>query len=77
MGVVYIKLAQMFSTQSFGNIFTEEDKHILSSIYSNCRYMKFDEVKKLIEKEYNKPIDELFEYIEEKSQVHKANIGKL
>lgn len=36
MGVVYIKLAQMLATQNFGNLFTEEDRLILSSISDNC-----------------------------------------
>ena len=32
MGIVYIKLAQILATQNFGDLFTEEDRKILSSI---------------------------------------------
>lgn len=46
MGIVYIKLAQMLATQNFGNLFTEKDRQILSSICDNCNPISYDEIEK-------------------------------
>lgn len=35
MGIVYIKMAQMLATQNFGNLFTEEDRLLLSTNNDN------------------------------------------
>lgn len=79
MGVVYIKLAQILATQNFGEIFTEEDRILLSSLCDNCNVISFSKIKGIIEKEYGKNIDEIFLSIEDRpigaasiSQVHKA-----
>lgn len=81
MGLVYIKLAQILSTQNYGNLFSEEDRKILSSICDNCNIVPFNDIKKIIENEYGDSIDNLFEWIDEKplgsasiSQVHKAKL---
>ena len=77
LGVVYIKLAQILATQNFGNIFSEEDRKILSSICDDVNPVSFDKIKKRIESEYSKDINEIFSYIDNKplgsasiSQVH-------
>lgn len=81
MGIVYIKLAQILSTQNVGNVFTEEDRRYLSSICDNCKPISFDKIKSIIESEYNKSLDEIFSSIEEQpvgsasiSQVHRATL---
>ena len=81
MGVVYIKLAQMLSAYSFGHLFTEKDRVILSSVCSSCKYMSFDEVKQILEKEFQCSLNDLFISVEpipigaaSISQVHKATL---
>ena len=44
MGVVYIKLAQILATQNFGNLFTEKDRQMLSSVCDNCNPIGYDEM---------------------------------
>ncbi len=79
MGIVYIKLAQILATQNFGEIFTEKDRRILSSICDNVNPVSFDIIKKCILSEYGKKVNEVFSYIDKSpvgsasiSQVHKA-----
>lgn len=79
MGIVYIKFAQILATQNFGSLFTEEDRKMLSSICDDCMSIPFEQIREIIEKEYNLPIEEIFSYIDPKpigaasiSQVHKA-----
>lgn len=79
MGIVYIKLAQILATQNFGNLFTEEDRQVLSSICDNCQPIDFAEIKAILEKEYGQKLVQVFESIDEEpigsasiSQVHKA-----
>lgn len=79
MGIVYIKLAQILATQNFGNLFTEEDRKILSSICDDCNPLPFSEIKEIIEKEYSCSINDMFTSIDpipvgsaSISQVHKA-----
>lgn len=79
MGVVYIKLAQILSTQNYGNIFTEQDRVVLSSICDHCNPISFNQIKVIIEKEYGCSIEDMFNSIEilpvgsaSISQVHKA-----
>lgn len=81
MGVVYIKLAQILATQNFGNLFTEDDRIVLSSICDNVNPISFNEIKSVIEEEYKKSIDEIFSYVHDVpvgsasiSQVHKASL---
>ena len=78
-GIVYIKLAQMLATQNFGNLFTEEDRKMLSSICDDCNPISFNEIEKILKKEYGKDLSKVFDCIEEEpigsasvSQVHKA-----
>lgn len=79
MGVVYIKLAQILATQNFGNLFTEEDRLLISGICDDINIISFEEIRKVIESEYGKKIEEIFSYIDENpvgaasiSQVHRA-----
>ena len=79
MGIVYIKLAQMLATQNYGNLFTEEDRKILSSICDDCNPISYDEVEEILEQEYGTNLDNIFNFIEKKpvgsasvSQVHRA-----
>lgn len=79
MGIVYIKLAQMLATQNFGNIFTEEDRQILSSICDNCNPISYDKIEKILKEEYGDSLENIFSFIEHKpvgsasvSQVHRA-----
>lgn len=79
MGVVYIKLAQILATQNFGNLFTEEDRILISGICDDINIISFEEIKKVIESEYGKSLEDIFLSIEETpvgaasiSQVHKA-----
>ena len=81
MGIVYIKLAQMLATQNFGNLFTEKDRQILSSICDNCNPISYDEIEKILEHEYGEDLEKTFSYIEKKpvgsasiSQVHMARL---
>lgn len=79
MGVVYIKLAQMLATQNFGNLFTEKDRQMLSSICDNCNPISFDEIEGILKREYATDLENIFSFIEHKpvgsasvSQVHRA-----
>ena len=79
MGVVYIKLAQMLATQNFGNLFTEKDRQMLSSICDNCNPISYDEIEKILKQEYGGNLDNVFSFIEKEpvgsasvSQVHRA-----
>ena len=79
MGVVYIKLAQILATQNFGNLFTEKDRQILSSICDNCNPISYNEIKKILKQEYGIDLKNIFSFIERKpvgsasiSQVHRA-----
>lgn len=80
MGIVYIKLAQMLATQNFGNLFTEEDRKMLSSICDDCNPIDYQEIEKILKQEYGN-LDTIFEYIDPKplgsasiSQVHRAKL---
>lgn len=79
MGVVYIKLAQMLATQNFGNLFTEKDRQILSSICDNCNPISYEEIEEILKREYGTNLENIFSFIEKKpvgsasvSQVHRA-----
>ncbi len=79
MGVVYIKLAQILAMQNYGNLFTENDRILLSKICDHCKPIHFKKIKKIIEKEYGCSIEEKFRYVDPNpvgsasiSQVHKA-----
>lgn len=78
-GIVYIKLAQMLATQNFGNLFTEKDRQMLSSICDDCNPISYNEVERILKKEYGNDLGKIFKCIEEEpvgsasvSQVHKA-----
>ncbi len=79
MGVVYIKLAQMLATQNFGNLFTENDRQMLSSICDNCNPISYEEIEEILKQEYGTNLENVFSFIEKKpigsasvSQVHRA-----
>lgn len=79
MGLVYIKLAQILATQNFGDLFTEEDRQILSSICDNCNPISYDEVEITLKQEYGTDPKDIFRFIERQpvgsasvSQVHRA-----
>lgn len=79
MGIVYIKLAQMLATQNFGNLFTEKDRQMLSSVCDDCNQISFKEIEKILKQEYGSYLENIFTFIEEKpvgsasvSQVHRA-----
>jgi len=79
MGVVYIKLAQMLATQNFGNLFTENDRQMLSSICDNCNPISYEEIEEILKQEYGTNLENIFSFIEKKpvgsasvSQVHRA-----
>jgi len=57
MGIVYIKLAQMLATQNYGNLFTEEDRKMLSSICDACNPIDYDEILDILKEEYDKKLD--------------------
>ena len=79
MVVVYIKLAQMLATQNFGNLFTEEDRRMLSSICDDSKSINYEEIEEILNREYGEKLNDIFEVIEHEplgsasiSQVHKA-----
>ncbi len=79
IGVVYIKLAQMLATQNFGNLFTENDRKMLSSICDNCNPISYEEIEEILKQEYGTNLEDIFSFIEKKpvgsasvSQVHRA-----
>ena len=79
MGIVYIKLSQMLATQNFGNLFTENDRQMLSSICDGCNPILYSEIEEILREEYGKDLENMFRFIEQKpvgsasvSQVHRA-----
>lgn len=79
MGVVYIKLAQILATQNFGNLFTEEDRKMLSSICDDCNPISYDEIEEILKQEYGTDLNNIFSFIDKTpvgsasvSQVHRA-----
>lgn len=79
MGVVYIKLAQILATQNYGDLFTERDRIVLSSICDECNPVDFSKIKRILNERYERPLDEIFASIDEHpigsasvSQVHRA-----
>lgn len=79
MGIVYIKLAQILAMQSYGNLFTEQDRIDLSSICDNCNPIPYSKIVHMIESEYQCKITDMFQKVYEEpigsasiSQVHKA-----
>ncbi len=82
MGIVYIKLAQILATQNYGNIFTEKDRQMLSSICDNCNPISYEEVEKILKQEYGNDLSSIFSFIEKEplgsasvSQVHRAMLN--
>lgn len=81
MGVVYIKLAQILATQNYGNLFTEKDRQVLSSICDNCNPIPFKNIEDILKEEYGEDLSNIFTYIEKApvgsasiSQVHRATL---
>lgn len=79
MGIVYIKLAQILATQNYGNLFTETDRLILSSICDDCNPISYDEILEILKQEYQEDLDNIFSFIDKTpvgsasvSQVHRA-----
>lgn len=79
MGVVYIKLAQMLATQNFGDLFTEDDRKMLSEICDNCNIIDYEEIEKILKDEYGSNLENIFSFIEKEpigsasvSQVHRG-----
>lgn len=79
MGVVYIKLAQVLATQNYGNLFTEEDRILLSGICDDCNPISYDEVENFLKVEYGNDLSKIFRSIDQQpigsasvSQVHHA-----
>lgn len=79
MGIVYIKFAQILATQNYGNIFTENDRKMLSSICDDCNPISFEEIEVFLKEEYGENLNNVFSYIDVNpigsasiSQVHKA-----
>ena len=79
MGIVYIKLAQILATQNFGNLFTEEDRKMLSSICDDCNPISYDEIEEVLKQEYGNNLNNIFSFIDKNpvgsasvSQVHRA-----
>lgn len=78
MGIVYIKMAQMLATQNYGNLFTEEDRQMLTSICDDCNQIDYEEIEKILKQEYG-DLNNIFSFIDHKpvgsasvSQVHRA-----
>lgn len=81
MGITYIKFAQILSTQNYGNLFTEEDRKILSSICDNVNPISYSKIYDILQEEYNNEVDDVFDFIDSKpigsasiSQVHRARL---
>ena len=79
MGIAYIKLAQILSTQNIGKLFTEEDRIILSELCDDCEKVSYSYIETILNKEYDRNINEIFLSIDPNpigsasiSQVHKA-----
>lgn len=60
MGIVYIKLAQILSTQNIGKFFTEEDRIILSDLCDDCEKVSYSYIETILNKEYDRNINEIF-----------------
>lgn len=81
MGIVYIKLAQILATQNYGQLFTESDRKILSSICDNCQPLESSEIKRILKSTYGAKFSQIFAQIDEVplgsasvSQVHRARL---
>ncbi len=79
MGIVYIKLAQILATQNFGNLFTENDRQMLSSVCDNCNPIRYEDIEEILKQEYGTDLENIFSFIEKQpigsasvSQVHRA-----
>lgn len=79
MGIVYIKLAQMLAMQNYGNLFTEKDRQMLTSICDTCNPISYAEIEEILKQEYGKDLGNIFSFIEKTpvgsasiSQVHRA-----
>lgn len=79
MGIVYIKLAQILATQNYGQLFTEADRELLSSICDHCNPIPYAEITRLLRQEYGDRLEQIFRSIDETpvgsasvSQVHRA-----
>ncbi|MGV8162403.1 MAG: ABC1 kinase family protein [Candidatus Nanoarchaeia archaeon] len=78
-GLVYVKIGQLLSTRY--DILSDEDCKELQKLLDKSKPIPFDVIKKIIEKEYNKPINKLFKRVDETpvasasiAQVHKATL---
>lgn len=78
MGLAYIKLAQILATQNYGNIFTEQDRQILSRICDDCNPIEFAQIEQILQQEYGDAL-KIFQEIDPVpagaasiSQVHRA-----
>lgn len=81
MGIAYIKFAQILATQNYGNLFTEEDRKILSGICDNLNPLSYEKVYKILNYEYGNELMEKFDFIDpipvgsaSISQVHRARL---
>lgn len=78
MGLAYIKLAQILATQNYGNVFTEQDRQILSRICDDCNPIEFFEIEQILKQEYGddlsifREIDPIPAGAASISQVHRA-----
>lgn len=78
MGLAYIKLAQILATQNYGNIFTEQDRQILSQICDDCNPIEFIQIEQILRQEYGddlsifQEIDPVLVGAASISQVHRA-----
>lgn len=81
MGIAYIKFAQILAMQNFGNLWTEEDRRMLTGICDDCNPVAFKKIRKVLVTEYGERLEEIFEEIEPVpvgaasiSQVHRAKL---
>ncbi len=79
MGLVYIKFAQILATQNFGNLFTEADRVILSTVCDSCNPIPYAEIETALRREYGERFETIFRSIDPEpvgsasiSQVHRA-----
>jgi hypothetical protein len=78
----YIKAGQM-AASNIGNGFPRIWQDTLSVLQDQCPHKDFAQVKAIIEEEFQKPLTDIFEWVEEKplgaasiGQVHKAKLKK-